>query len=154
MSFKVEGMDDLLKEVGKLEDRAQKRIILKGLTAIGKLLVKEAKQRAPVGELDDGFHAKGNLRRSIAIKKLTRLGIDDVAVLVGPRVKGGRNASGSHGNLIEKGTKAHSIAKKRSKKSYKHKGSRKQAFLKASYKAMESQANIEMIKILEKVLYG
>lgn len=154
ISFHIEGVEDLLKEIRKLEERAQKRFLLKGLRAIGKQMVKHAKQNAPVGELNDGFHEKGNLRRSIGMKNLTRLGVHNIAVLVGPRVRGGKYARGYHGIMVEKGTKAHAIAMRRSKKSYKHRGAKSQEFLQKAYEAIEPIAEQEFEKMLRKILYG
>ncbi|MBL4621019.1 MAG: HK97 gp10 family phage protein [Immundisolibacteraceae bacterium] len=154
ISFHIEGVEDLLKEIRKLEGRAQKRFLFRGLRAIGKQMVKHAKQNAPVGELNDGFHEKGNLRRSIGMKNLTRLGSYSVAVLVGPRVRGGKYAKGYHGIMVEKGTKAHAIAKRRSKKAYKHKGAKSQEFLKKAYEEVELIAQQEFEKMLRKILYG
>lgn len=145
--------EDLLREVRKMERRVQKRILLRVLRRVGRIMVIEAKKRAPVGELNDGFHEKGNLRRSIGMKSLTRLGLDNLAVLVGPRVRGGRNAKGYHGAMVEKGTKPHLI-KTKSQRFYKHKGSKAQNYLEMAFIITKTIAEQEYRKALEDILYG
>lgn len=154
LTFNISGHEDLLKEVRKMDDRAQKRIVLKTLRAIGRVMVKEAKTRVPVGDLSDGFHQRGNLRRSIGVKALTRLGDGNIAVLVGPRVGGGRLGSGYHGIMVEKGTKPHTVNMKKRGFKYTHKGSKAQKYLEVAFKAAEKQAEAELIKVMEKILYG
>lgn len=72
----------------------QSNILTNAHVAAAKPLVTSIKALVPVGQT-------GNLKRSIGIERLGKLGGDSGAIQVGPRRKGGFR--GYHGHLIEYG---------------------------------------------------
>lgn len=156
-TLRLDGLDELLRELDKLEARFQKRNLMKALAHAGRLMRKAAREEAPVLDRDkqDDVHTPGDLRRSIAVKKLTRLGLHSAAVVVGPRLGGrDRNSRGSHGHLVEKGTKAHAIKLKRKKGRWQHPGSEANPFMRRAFERTKSEAEKMVIKKLEEMLYG
>jgi HK97 gp10 family phage protein len=90
----VDGMDNLLKELNKLEAKVGKKQIKRIVRKAGGVIAKKAKKKVPVDT--------GNLKKSIKVKAMAQSS-DDAYALVGPTRKG--KHSGRHAHLVEFGTR-------------------------------------------------
>jgi len=70
MTIQIEGMKELDDRLQKLQRKAQKKVLRKALAAGGRVIVKDAKKRAPVGK---GKKA-GKLKKAISAKATVRSG--------------------------------------------------------------------------------
>ncbi len=111
MSFKIEGLEGVSREIKSLSsDKMKRREILKVLRRQAKPLLQAMRQNAPISENviifgDDVFYP-GNLRKAIAIKTSPSKNYPNV--LVGPRYGGGATKyDGFYAWWIEYGTGTH-----------------------------------------------
>lgn len=102
-SFKVEGLDQLVRKLNKLPDAVGHKIELEVLLDAGELVVERARELVPVDT--------GNLRQSIAVSEMVRSGASaglslreggHVTVYIGP-ARGGAH-DGFYGHMVEFGT--------------------------------------------------
>ena len=147
MSFKIEGLEGVSREIKSLSsDKMKRREILKVLRRQAKPLVETMRRNAPVADRDIVVRGKvyspNNLRKSIAIKTSPSKKYPNV--LVGPRYgRGGKKYDGFYAWWIEYGTGTHESnptgAKNFVKKTWQQKG-----------ESVQTQASEQLKKYIDK----
>jgi len=100
--FTMQGLDELLRKLQKLDTRTGRKVLRKGTRAASTPMQKAVRNAAPVGPT-------GNLKKSIERRyKFYRNSTTDVCV-VGPRIDMKEGKGGYHGHLVEEGTKERTV---------------------------------------------
>jgi len=92
--IEIKGIDELLKNLRKLPERVQNRVVVGAIRASAKPLISEARARVPVNT--------GNLKKSIGVTKRRSKNKNIIHFSVSPR-KGGKY-NGFYGHFLEFGT--------------------------------------------------
>lgn len=99
--FKMEGMDELVRKLKKLDTRSGRKVLRKGTRAASTPIQKAIRAATPVGPT-------GNLKKSIGRKfKFYRASTTDVSI-IGPRIGTKKQFRGFIGWIVEFGTKLRS----------------------------------------------
>ena len=104
-------LSSLLKDLSRLEETLQNKVVRSGLVALSKPLKKSMAANAPKNK---GYLAQSINHKSLNKRQKSRLNIapDDIAILVGPNKKVNGFSQSRKANLVENGVKAHVIEAK------------------------------------------
>lgn len=104
-------LNDLLKDLTRLEETLQNKVVRSGLVALSKPIKKDMAANAPKNQ---GYLAQSINHKSLNKRQKSRMNIvdSDVAILVGPNKKVNGFSQARKANLVEGGVKAHTIESK------------------------------------------
>ena len=97
--MRLEGLNDMTKQLGDLPDRVQRRVLQQAVTAGLREAAKDIRRAAPRGQEPSNMSAQyGRLRRNIRVKRLKPRGKAERAAMI-------HTGDAFWGWMIEKGTR-------------------------------------------------